>query len=361
MPLQAGQTAQHATRSGFKQNRGWQSGQSDGGRGDAGAVVECADGGPAAARYVTTRMIWSLQKLHTITQPIRDALSSAPEVLQDVCAFMKHKYRELRLGSEGARAALLITGVNTAVWLAWKVPRLQPFMRVHFRHDPLSGKVYTTLTSIFSHETLLDLFASTLLLYTSSRAASVWMEQEQDQPGHLNEGRSIYHVLAFFISANLFSSLFFHLTATRILYPRMVKQLAQNMSKPGTSPLAGTGTPRVLQDSNPPFSGSIGAVFAGFTMMALMVPGAPIYPPSLPELSFPFAYCMGGVILFDCIGALRGWRPFDHYTHLGGTVFGVLYWMGGARLWEWTRRHVWGEKPGENERSAKRLFKAFRN
>ncbi len=54
-------------------------------------------------------------------------------------------------------------------------------------------------------------------------------------------------------------------------------------------------------------------------------------------------------------------RPFDHYTHLGGTVFGVLYWVGGARLWEWTRRHVWGEKPGENERSAKRLFKSFRN
>ncbi|TFY72203.1 hypothetical protein EVG20_g819 [Dentipellis fragilis] len=108
--------------------------------------------------------------------------------------------------------------------------------------------------------------------------------------------------------ASMFSSLFSHVFTTRILYPRMMKQLAQNVSKSGTSPLTGTGIPRVPQISVPSFSGSMGVVFAGCTMMALMLPDVPISLPFLSAPSVPFAYGVGGVILFDCIGALRGWR-----------------------------------------------------
>ncbi|KAA1478985.1 hypothetical protein DENSPDRAFT_845984 [Dentipellis sp. KUC8613] len=290
-----------------------------------------------------------------MAQPILDAFSSSPGVLQDMFAHMTLKSRELRLGSDGAQAAILIGGMNVAIWLAWKVPRLRPFMRAHFTHDPLSGKVHTMLTSMFSQRTLLDIGMCTLLLFTPLRVVSMWMEKEQDQRGHLHEGRSMYHALAFFISANLFSSLFFHLTAARVLYPRMVKQLAQNTSKSRTG--TGAGTP---QTSFPRFSGPMGAIYASLTIAACMFPEAPMYPPQTSP-SIPFAYVMGGVVLFDIIGALRGWRIFEHYTHLGGAMFGLLYWVGGAQLWEWTRRHVWGEKPGENESSAKKMLEDFTN
>ncbi|TFY55510.1 hypothetical protein EVG20_g9290 [Dentipellis fragilis] len=138
------------------------------------------------ALWSNVRMVAQLQ----LVTPIRDALSSVPEVLQDVCAFVVHKYRSLRLNSEGARAVVLITGVNVAIWLAWKVPRLRPFMRAHFTHDPLSGKVYTRLTSIFSHKTLLEILRSTLLLYTLLWVVSVLMEGDKRQRGHvLYKGR----------------------------------------------------------------------------------------------------------------------------------------------------------------------------
>ncbi|KAA1478986.1 hypothetical protein DENSPDRAFT_845985 [Dentipellis sp. KUC8613] len=252
-------------------------------------------------------------KLDRIGQSILAVLSSAPQGLQDACAFVMRQYRDPPfLGSDGWRAAMLITGVNIAVWLAWKVPRLQPFMRTHFRHDPLSGKVYTMLTSVFSHETLLNLGGTTILLAAgTSHVVSVWMDQEQQQPGHLNEGRSIYHFLAFFVSASMFSSLFSHVFAARILYPRMMKQLAQDAPKPSTSLLPRMGTPAppsLTRISIPPSSGSSGAVFAGFTIFALSFPDVPISLNYLPAPNIPLAYGMGGFILFDCIGALRGWR-----------------------------------------------------
>lgn len=50
---------------------------------------------------------------------------------------------------EATRTCYAITTVNTLVFLAWKVPRLQGAMMRHFLHDPLSGRSYTLLTSMF--------------------------------------------------------------------------------------------------------------------------------------------------------------------------------------------------------------------
>lgn len=51
--------------------------------------------------------------------------------------------------NEGVQAAYVITAFNSLVYLAWRIPRLQPAMRRHFTHDPRSGKAYTMLTSVF--------------------------------------------------------------------------------------------------------------------------------------------------------------------------------------------------------------------
>lgn len=50
---------------------------------------------------------------------------------------------------EATRTCYAITAVNTLIFFAWKVPRLQGFMIRHFLHDPLSGRSYTLLTSMF--------------------------------------------------------------------------------------------------------------------------------------------------------------------------------------------------------------------
>jgi rhomboid-like protein len=50
---------------------------------------------------------------------------------------------------EGKRVAGGFAVLCVATWLMWKSPRLQPFMRKYFTHDPLSGRSITLLTSMF--------------------------------------------------------------------------------------------------------------------------------------------------------------------------------------------------------------------
>lgn len=51
--------------------------------------------------------------------------------------------------TEGRRVCWYIACVNASIFLAWKSRRLLPFMQKAFTHDPLSGRAYTLLTSIF--------------------------------------------------------------------------------------------------------------------------------------------------------------------------------------------------------------------
>jgi len=52
------------------------------------------------------------------------------------------------------RATLILIGMNALPFLAWRVPlpKVQMFMYRHFMHSPLSGRSYTLLTSVFSHQ-----------------------------------------------------------------------------------------------------------------------------------------------------------------------------------------------------------------
>ncbi|TFY61182.1 hypothetical protein EVG20_g7146 [Dentipellis fragilis] len=327
------------------------------------------------------RLVSELQlkaELERGVKTLLDYISFAPKMMQsvvvDVYAFAANKYFH---ALDGERAAYWITGVNIAVWLAWQIPRLRPFMRVHFTHDPLSGKAYTMLTSTFS-----------IALLSFSQTASLWMMHEQDRPEHLRQARDMYHFFAFFVSAGLYSSLLSHIVSTRILFPRIINQIVHNPhAKPTATPLShwassakkATGTtvtassksatasvtastaaaassasgaaateaaavvPRIL-----PSLGSSGAIYSAFILTAFAYPDGEvslIFPPVGP---FPMSYGAGGLVLLDCVGVLRGWKLFDHYAHLGGAAFGALYWTYGAEFWDWTRKHVWGETPKSN-------------
>ncbi|KAA1468885.1 hypothetical protein DENSPDRAFT_834364 [Dentipellis sp. KUC8613] len=337
------------------------------------------------------RVVSELQlkaELERGVKTLLDYISFAPKMMQsvvvDVYAFAANKYFH---ALDGERAAYWITGLNIAIWLAWQIPRLRPFMRVHFTHDPLSGKAYTMLTSTFSHASFLHLLFNSMALLSFSQTSSLWMMSEQDRPEHLRQARDMYHFFAFFVSAGLFSSLVSHVVSTRILFPRIINQIAHNPhAKPAAAPLshwassaknvtgstvtassgsatasvtastaaatasaspaaaeAAAAVPRIL-----PSLGSSGAIYSAFILTALAFPDGEvslIFPPVGP---FPMSYGAAGIVLLDCVGVLRGWKLFDHYAHLGGAAFGALYWTYGAGFWDWTRRNVLGEKPKSN-------------
>ena len=54
----------------------------------------------------------------------------------------------------------------------------------------------------------------------------------------------------------------------------------------------------------------------------------------LPFFSFPIGAGLGAMVAVDLLGAIRGWRMFDHYCHLGGAAFGFLYFSYGKQWWE---------------------------
>lgn len=83
-------------------------------------------------------------------ESVKEKISQWPIALQNVSltvsAFVGSFYYD---ASEGRRLCWSICALNTAIFLMWKIPRFNPFMNRAFTHDPLSGKSYTLLTSMF--------------------------------------------------------------------------------------------------------------------------------------------------------------------------------------------------------------------
>ena len=124
-------------------------------------------------------------------------------------------------------------------------------------------------------------------------------------------------------AAGLFSSLASHLITTRFLYPRLVSKLVQpdktgspgimhkisstlssaakSSARPATD--AATAAPTIL-----PSLGASGAIYSTVIMSTLAFPDAEVALVFPPTPSFPIQYGVGGMVLLDCIGILRGWR-----------------------------------------------------
>jgi rhomboid-like protein len=81
---------------------------------------------------------------------LTEMLTDAPIVAKSVALHSYARSAEMYLNaSEGRRAGYGIVAVNVGIWVAWQIPVLRPFMMTHFTHHPLSGKIYTMLTSMF--------------------------------------------------------------------------------------------------------------------------------------------------------------------------------------------------------------------
>ncbi|KAI0918047.1 hypothetical protein AcW1_007026 [Taiwanofungus camphoratus] len=180
-------------------------------------------------------------------------------------------------------------------------------------------------------------------------------KEQQSNPTNLRESTVKWHFLAFFISAGLFSALASHVVSARITFPRLVSHLSSSVSTvvrstasgaaKSASASASASAAKEASSTILPSLGASGAIYATVTLTAMAFPDTAIsliFPPTPP---IPIQYGVFGLMSLDILGALRGWRVFDHYAHLGGAVFGILYYAYGPQVWEFFRHRTLGSLP----------------
>ncbi|KDQ50761.1 hypothetical protein JAAARDRAFT_185971 [Jaapia argillacea MUCL 33604] len=295
---------------------------------------------PTSDEITRAKYIELAEKLRSQLRDLSESLSGFPTHVQGTivwaAARVAQAYYDAR---ETRRLCWMLIGINGAVFLAWQIPNLRRAMARRFLHHPLSGLSYTLLTSTFSHKAFFHFLFNSLALSSFGAAAGHYLAIEQRNGGSgLQESTPIWHFLAFYISAGLFSGLTSHVIAARIRYPRFLSQLTAVKSNP-TQPLSisapvATKIGSAADDIIRPSLGASGAIYSCATLVALGYPDSEIslFIPS--SFSVPIQWGMGGLVLMDVVGVLRGWRMFDHWAHLGGAAFGALYFVYGPRFWD---------------------------
>lgn len=300
------------------------------------------------------------KRLQASLNRLAEAASGLP---QDIRAMVVYAYTQLAQSAlnttEGARVCYGLAATHGLVWLAWQIPRLDPFMTRHFTHHPLSGLSYTLLTSVFSHSSFLHMLFNTMALMSFGPIASLYLTREQQNDStYLRESTSQWHFLALYVSAGLSASVASHLYATRIMYPRLAAKLAAAPAS-AAAPIANAATSAVsattaetaasaaeaITSVIKPSLGASGAIYATVTMTAMAFPDQHItllFPPTPP---IPIQYGVFGLMAVDVLGLLRGWRLFDHTAHLGGALFGLWYYRYGVEYWQTFRERTLGSLP----------------
>jgi len=295
-----------------------------------------------------TKLAGGLVKLHTW-------MAGLP---QDIRAMISYSYTQIAnsvlTAPEGQRMCYAIGAINGLVWLAWQFPRLTPFMMMRFSHHPLSGMSSTLLTSVFSHSGVMHVLFNTLALSSFGVSACHYLTQtQQDDPTRLRESTSIWHFLAFYISAGMCASLVSHVVAARLTYPRLVSRLLSSTSSSSSAASAASAATqstivngaKEITSVIRPSLGASGAIYATFALTAMAYPDAQvslIFPPT-PPIAIQHGFF--GLMAVDVLGILRGWRVLDHHAHLGGALFGLWYYAYGTQIWESFREMTLGGLP----------------
>jgi membrane associated rhomboid family serine protease len=149
---------------------------------------------------------------------------------------------------------------------------------------------------------------------------------------HLTDPNITYSVLAFFLTAGVFSMFGSHASHTvRLMRAKRKTSDIKALSK-------------VRHDIRPSL-GASGAVYSTLVLTALAVPDTAVQLLFLPFLIVPIKVGAAGLVTMDTVGIIRGWRIFDHYGHLSGAAFGGAYFFGGPYLWPRTGQFLPLEKP----------------
>ncbi|KAK5104096.1 hypothetical protein LTS08_001980 [Lithohypha guttulata] len=224
---------------------------------------------------------------------------------------------------------LPILFVNTVVFILWtRSPwsaRLTQFLRTNFLHRPSSGSTHTMLTSAFSHQAPFHFILNNFALWTFGGATLYHAIQQKDIKGNIPEASPVLHFLAFFATAGVFAAMTSHI-GSAIRFGRIAQRLGLDEAKRTVGRTSSLG--------------SSGAIYAVVAMTACTDPETRLSIILLPFFSFPIKYGVMGILALDVAGWIRGWRTFDHVAHLGGALFGFLYYQYGVQFYATIKQYV---------------------
>ncbi|EMD40250.1 hypothetical protein CERSUDRAFT_112444 [Gelatoporia subvermispora B] len=311
-------------------------------------------GGVWAIKPTTSYELMSHRK-RTFDQSLLAIMNQLHEVAESLPRYTAHQlliaYYQLAQPlvetSEGRRTCWTIGAASAAMLLLWKIPPIRPFLSRHFAHDPLSGKSYTMLTSLLSYKSFLH-FALTSMTLTSFGAMTAFHFQEQliryphDFPV---EATIKWKLLAFLISAGLFSTAYAHFAALRHQYPRLLSRLtssavlernASALMKAGVKPVKTAG-PTSLK----PLMGMSGAACAALTYSILAFPDVNFDVFGLFQINpmWIFHAVMAPTLVGVTFAMWTSYWPLyvNHFVHLGGACFGAIWLEYGDTAWIYAR------------------------
>eukprot|EP00095_Tigriopus_kingsejongensis_P007434 snap_masked-scaffold443_size169656-processed-gene-0.9 protein:Tk07434 transcript:snap_masked-scaffold443_size169656-processed-gene-0.9-mRNA-1 annotation:"presenilin rhomboid-like preproprotein" len=193
-----------------------------------------------------------------------------------------------------SKADMVFAGIcaaNVAVFLAWRVPMLQPFMLKYFTSNPASSVVcLPMILSVFSHSSFFHLAANMYVLNGFMKPGVQILGLEQ--------------FLAVYMSAGVVSSL------ASMAYKVSTGRIGYSL-------------------------GASGAICTVLGIFGTMFPDARMQIVFIPAFTFSASMAIKGLMAVDTAGIIMNWRFFDHAAHLGGVVFGIWWcYFGNQLIWE---------------------------
>ncbi|CAG0901380.1 unnamed protein product [Darwinula stevensoni] len=213
----------------------------------------------------------------------------------------------------GQRVFWPIAFANGLVFLAWRVPSLQPAMIRYFTSSPTSRSVcWPMLLSTFSHYSAIHVFLNMYVLHSFSSSAVYLMGKEQ--------------FVGFYVSAGVTSSFVSYLHKAAFGIPGISLGAVRTRE---SSVELGTCSPcEVVR-----FCVQSGAILGVLGYVCTMRPDILLGIAFVPNVTFSAGSAVKAMLAFDTCGVVMRWKFFDHAAHLGGMLFGVGYAAYGDRAW----------------------------
>ncbi|KAI4523299.1 hypothetical protein K525DRAFT_236954 [Schizophyllum commune Loenen D] len=320
-----------------------------------------------------------VEKLRGYHRSIHSFLSAFPiTVRANVSKLFVTIFQPIADASAPKKAVWKVVAATSVVFILQNIPRFQPFMRKYFVHSALSGMSITMLTSTFAHAEIIHFLVNMFALegFGSSTAVHFMKHADLDEVHGLFEASPFWHFVAFFCVAGAFSSLTQHVVQVKVTYPRLIRQYAAALARQAATAASAVGRTKTWADAvqratptrrrwfprptpieKPPVSevqvlqgklkrallpslGASGAVYSCLVITALAFPNAEVALFFPPGFSMNIQTGVAGAILFDLTGIVLGWSFMAHWAHLGGALFGYLYYYYGPDLWRDLRREV---------------------
>ncbi|CAB4386110.1 rhomboid-domain-containing protein [Rhizophagus irregularis] len=230
-----------------------------------------------AGDIVTYREPWVKGIFHRLIQKIED--SKFYKSLHGDWTYMTKRWNSL---SDSTKTTAILIGINTIIFGMWQIHPLRAVMNNYFVHNPLSGRSFTLLTSMFSHEAFWHYSFNMLALYSFGDLVYRIFGKEQ--------------FLAFYLSSGMVASCISHIVSLSFKRYNILPSL-----------------------------GASGAIFACVAACAIQYPDSSVYLIFLPFFPIKISYALPAIMAFDLWGIVSGMTMFDHFAHLAGTMFGLIY------------------------------------